>query len=180
MAEGNRYMPIQFAVAKCTLPVAGSVCFKLTGLKTFYVTSQPVYIWPGANPYQAIAQAGITSVLSVRDPAEYILPLTPFDLTETDQLVLNGVAYGNIPLPHIAMTQAQFNQQGFNIAKALNEWQQPCLVHCSSGDRASAAFACYLISFCGFSHKDALALAQGLALKNAQFIDYLNAYPLPK
>jgi hypothetical protein len=43
-------MPINFAVAKCTLPVAHDVCFKLTGLKTFYVTSQPVYIWPGASP----------------------------------------------------------------------------------------------------------------------------------
>ncbi len=128
-------MPIDFAVSKCTLPTAGDVCFKLTGLKTFYVTSQPVYIWPGANPYQAIAQAGIGSVLSVRDPAEYILPLTPFDLTETDQLILNGVAYGNIPLPHIAMSQAQFDRQGADIARALNEWKQPGLVHCSSGDR---------------------------------------------
>ena len=69
---------------------------------------------------------------------------------------------------------------GFAIARALNEGQQPCLVHCSSGDRASAAFGCYLISFCGFSHKEALAFAQGLALQNAQFIAYLNAYPLPK
>jgi hypothetical protein len=113
-------MPINLAVAKCTLPVAHDVCFKLTGLKTFYVTSQPVYIWPGASPYQAIAQAGINSVLSVRDPAEYIAPLTPFDLTETDQLVLDSIAYSNIPLPHIAMTQAQFNAQGLNIAKTLN------------------------------------------------------------
>jgi protein tyrosine phosphatase (PTP) superfamily phosphohydrolase (DUF442 family) len=173
-------MPINLAVAKCTLPVAHDVCFKLTGLKTFYVTSQPVYIWPGASPYQAIAQAGINSVLSVRDPAEYIAPLVPFDLTETDQLVLNSIAYSNIPLPHIAMTQAQFNAQGLNIAKTLNGWEQPGLIHCSSGDRASAAFACYLISFCGFTNKEALAFAQGLALQNAQFIAYLSAYPPPK
>ncbi len=173
-------MPVNFAVAKCTLPVAHDVCFKLTGLKTFYVTSQPVYVWPGASPYQAIAQAGIASVLSVRDPAEYISPLTPFDLTETDQLVLNSVATSNVPLPHIAMSQAQFNAQGFNIATTLNGWQQPGLVHCSSGDRASAAFGCYLISFCGFTNAQALAFAQGLALQNAQFIAYLSAYPPPK
>jgi protein tyrosine phosphatase (PTP) superfamily phosphohydrolase (DUF442 family) len=173
-------MPINFAVSKCTLPMAGDVCFKLTGLKTFYVTSQPVYIWPGASPYQAIAQAGITSVLSVRDPAEYVLPLTPFDLTETDQLILNGVAYSNIPLPHIAMSQTLFDRQGFHIARALNEWEKPGLVHCSSGDRASAAFACYLISFCGFTHQQARDFAKGLALKNQQFIDYVMAYPPPK
>jgi protein tyrosine phosphatase (PTP) superfamily phosphohydrolase (DUF442 family) len=172
-------MPVNFAIAKCTLPVAGDVCFKLTGLKTFYVTSQPVYIWPGASPYQAIAQAGIASVLSVRDPAEYVLPLTPFDLTETDQLIQNGVAYSNIPLPHIAMSQAQFDRQALNVARALNKCAQPGLIHCSSGDRASAAFACYLISYCGFTPKQALSFAESLALKNPQFIQYLQAYPAP-
>ena len=90
----------------------GRCLLQATGLKIFYVTSQPVYIWPGANPYQAIAQAGIGAVLSVRDPAEYILPLTPFDLTETDQLILSGVATSNIPLPHIAMSQAQLAVTG--------------------------------------------------------------------
>jgi protein tyrosine phosphatase (PTP) superfamily phosphohydrolase (DUF442 family) len=173
-------MPINFAVSKCTLPTAGDVCFKLTGPKTFCVTSQPVYVWPGASPYQAIAQAGIGSVLSVRDAAEYVLPLTPFDLTETDQLILSGVAYSNIPLPHISMSQAQFDRQAHNVASTLNAWQQPGLIHCSSGDRASAAFACYLISFCGFTHQEARKFAESLALKNQQFIDYLNAYPLPK
>ena len=170
-------MSINFTVTKCTLPVAGGVCFKLTGPNTFYVTSQPVYVWPGASPYQAIAAAGITSVLSVRDPAEYILPLTPFDLTETDQLVLNSVAYSNIPLPHIAMSQAQFDQQALNVAGTLHQWKQPGLIHCSSGDRASAAFACYLISFGGFTNADAVNFAKGLALQNQQFIAYVNAYP---
>jgi protein tyrosine phosphatase (PTP) superfamily phosphohydrolase (DUF442 family) len=172
-------MPVNFAVAKCALPVAGDVCFKLSGSKTFYVTSQPVYLWPGNSPYQAIAQAGIASVLSVRDPAEYVLPLTPFDLTETDQLIHNGVAYSNIPLPHIAMSQAQFDRQGLHIARTLNKCAQPGMIHCSSGDRASAAFGCYLISFCGFTHQQALSFAEGLALKNPQFIQYLEAYPAP-
>jgi len=172
-------MPGHFAVAKCTLPVAGNVCFKLTGLKTFYVTSQPVYVWPGASPYQAIAQTGIASVLSVRDPAEYVLPLTPFDLTEADQLIQNGVAYSNIPLPHMAMSQAQFDHQGSSVARAINKCAQPGLVHCSTGDRASAAFGCYLISYCGFTHQQALKLAESLALKNQQFIQYLAAYPAP-
>ncbi|QPF85726.1 hypothetical protein IC762_05295 [Bradyrhizobium genosp. L] len=171
-------MTINFAVTKFTLPVAHDVCFKLTGPNTFYVTSQPVYIWPGASPYQTIAQAklGIASALSVRDPAEYVSPLVPFDLTETDQWILNGVAYGNIPLPHIAMSQAQFNQQGHAVAATLNGWTQPGLLHCSSGDRASAAFACYLISYCGFTNAAALQFAQGLALKNPQFIGFVTGY----
>jgi hypothetical protein len=174
-------MPVTFTVSQCTLPTAGNVCFKLTGSgKTFYVTSQPNYLWPGENPYQMIAQAGIAAVLSVRDAAEFILPLTPFDLTETDQLILNNVAYSNVPLPHIAMPQAQFNQQAFNVATAINSWQQPGLIHCSTGDRASAAFAAYLISFVGYSNAQALDVATSLALRNAQFVDYVKAYKPPK
>ena len=170
-------MAITFTVSKANLPVAHDVGFKLTGPNTFYVTSQPVYAWPGASPYQAIAQAGIPSLVSVRDSAEYINPLVPFDLTETDQLILNGVTFSNIPLPHIPMTQVQFNQQGHAIAKILNDWKAPGLVHCSSGDRASAAFACYLITYCGYTSQNALAIAQGqLALKNQQFINYVSAY----
>ena len=169
-------MAIAFTVTKANLPVAHDVCFKLTGPNTFYVSSQPVYIWPGASPYSAIGQAGITSLVSVRDPLEYVSPLVPFDLTETDQLIQSGVTYSNIPLPHIAMSQAQFNQQGHAVAKVLNDWTQPGLVHCSSGDRASAAFACYLITYCGYANQNALAFAQGLALKNQQFITYVSAY----
>ena len=82
---------IKFTSTKLSppLPVIENVCFKVTGdNRTFYVTSQPVYLWPGTSPYQAIAQAGITALVSVRDSSEYTIPFNPFDLTETDQLIL--------------------------------------------------------------------------------------------
>jgi protein tyrosine phosphatase (PTP) superfamily phosphohydrolase (DUF442 family) len=174
---------IKFTATKCSpsLPVIEKVCFKVTGdNRTFYVTSQPVYIWPGSSPYQAIAHAGIQAAVSVRDASEYIIPFNPFDLTETDQLILSGVAYSNIPLPHIAMSQALFDQQAFHVATALNAWQQPGLIHCSSGDRASAGFAAFLITCCGYSNVQALDFAlHHLALQNAQFIDYVKAYKPP-
>src|SRR5258708_26906559 len=104
-AQGTFPMPAtKFPSTKLSppLPVIENVCFKVTGDKrTFYVTSQPVYLWPGASPYQAIAQAGITALVSVRDSSEYTIPFNPFDLTETDQLILNSLAYTNIPLPQI-------------------------------------------------------------------------------
>ena len=68
---------IKFTAIKCSpsLPVIEKVCFTVTGdNRTFYVTSQPVYIWPGASPYQAIAQAGVQAVVSVRDAAETSIP----------------------------------------------------------------------------------------------------------
>ena len=64
-----------------------NVCFKVTGdNRTFYITSLPVNIWPGASPYQAIEQAGIKAVVSVHESSEYALLFNPCDLTETDQL----------------------------------------------------------------------------------------------
>jgi hypothetical protein len=61
-------MPTTLKVSHCSLPVAGNVCFSITG--GYYVTAQPIYVWPGQSPYQVIARAGILSVLSVRDPQE--------------------------------------------------------------------------------------------------------------
>jgi hypothetical protein len=175
---------IKFTATKCSpsLPVIEKVCFRVTGdNRTFYVTSQPVYIWPGASPYQAIAQAGVEAVVSVRDASEYIIPFNPFDLTETDQLILNSVATSNIPLPHIAMSQALFDRQAFHVAATLNGWRQPGLIHCSSGDRASAGFAAFLITYCRYSNQQALDFAlHHLALQNQQFVDYVKAYQPPR
>ena len=175
---------IKFTATKCSpsLPVIEQVCFRVTGgSRTFYITSQPVYLWPGSSPYQAIAQAGVQAVVSVRDSSEYAIPFNPFDLTETDQLILSGVACSNIPLPHIAMSQALFDAQAFHVATALNAWQPPGLIHCSSGDRASAGFAAFLITCCGYSNAQALDFAlHELALQNQQFVDYVKAYTPPK
>jgi protein tyrosine phosphatase (PTP) superfamily phosphohydrolase (DUF442 family) len=163
------------------LAVAAGVCFKVVGdNRTFYGTSQPVYIWAGASPYQTMAQAGIQALVAVRDASETIIPFNPFDLTETDQLILSNVAYSNIPLPHIAMSQALFDRQAFHVATALNGWKQPGLIHCSSGDRASAGFAAFLITCCGYSNQQALNFAlHHLALQNQQFLDYVQAYKPP-
>ena len=171
-------MPTKLTVTPCILPVAGNVCFDVDA--TWYVTAQPIYVWPGTSPYQIIAQAGIATVLSVRDPQEVILPLTPVDLTEVSQLISNGVAFTNVPFPHIAMTQAEFNQQAFKAATVIKQWPTPLLVHCSTGDRASAAFAAYLITYGGLSNSDAVTFArEQLALANPQFIAWLEAYTVP-
>ena len=176
-------MPITFTVTTCSLPVAGDVCFNVVNTSnnaTYYVTAQPIYVWPGTSPYPIIGQAGIQTVLSVRDPQEVILPLTPVDLTEVSQLISSNVAFTNVPLPHIAMTQDQFNQQAYKAATVINDWPNPLLVHCSTGDRASAAFAAFLITYCGYNNDAALAFAiQKLALQNQQFMAWLQVYQPP-
>jgi protein tyrosine phosphatase (PTP) superfamily phosphohydrolase (DUF442 family) len=168
-------MPNTLSVTRCTLPVAGDVCFSIDG--GYYVTAQPIYIWPGQNPYQIIGQSGIKTVLSVRDALEVTLPLTPFDLTEVSQLISSSVGAVNVPLPHIAMTQVQFDQQAAKAAAVIKEWPKPILIHCSTGDRASAAFAAFLITYGGYTNQQAVTFATTqLALQNAQFIGWLQAY----
>jgi protein tyrosine phosphatase (PTP) superfamily phosphohydrolase (DUF442 family) len=166
---------VQFSVTNGSLPVYDSgPCKIVTGNNsTYYVTAQP-------TAYPPIGNAGIASVLCVRDPSETTQP-NAFDITEADNLIPQHVSYTNVPLPHVpAMTQGQFNMQACNAAVVINSWAAPLLVHCSTGDRASAAFAVFMIQFCGWPNADAADFAQTkLALANALFIQQVNNYTQP-
>jgi protein tyrosine phosphatase (PTP) superfamily phosphohydrolase (DUF442 family) len=192
-------MAIQFNVETVALPCAGSVALRVTSAKpalTFYVTAQPVYQLSRTgdleSPYAVFAKAGIKSLVSVRDPSEIADQPNAYDLTESGQLIINGVSFTNTPLPHFIqvtptpgapqtdLTQAQFNMQATNAATALANWTAPALVHCSTGDRASAVFAIYLILSCGYSNAEALAFATGkLVLQNAAFKGFVAGYKKP-
>jgi len=164
-----------FDVSNASLPVYDNgACKLVTGNNaTYYVTAQP-------TAYPPIGAAGIRSVLCVRDPSETTQP-NAFDVTEADNLIPQPVSYTNVPLPHVpAMTQGQFNMQAYNEAVVINSWTGPLLVHCSTGDRASAAFAVFMIQFCGWPNADAANFAQSeLALANALFIQQVNNYAQP-
>jgi protein tyrosine phosphatase (PTP) superfamily phosphohydrolase (DUF442 family) len=166
---------VVFNVTSGSLPVYGNgPCKIVTGNdSTWYVTAQP-------TAYPPIQSAGIASVLCVRDPSETAQP-NAFDVTEADSLIPLNVGYTNVPLPHVpAMTQAQFNMQAYSAAVVIDDWQGPLLVHCSTGDRASAAFAVFMIQFCGWPNAQAANFAQTqLALANATFIQQVNAYKQP-
>jgi protein tyrosine phosphatase (PTP) superfamily phosphohydrolase (DUF442 family) len=161
-----------FNVAKASLPVYNNgACKRVTGNNlVYYVTAQP-------TAYPPIKQAGIRSVLCVRDPSETTQP-NAFDIKEADSLIPLPVSYTNVPLPHVpAMMQGQFDMQAYNAAVAINSWTGPLLVHCSTGDRASAAFAVFMIQFCGWPNAQAASFAQAeLALANALFIQQVKHY----
>jgi protein tyrosine phosphatase (PTP) superfamily phosphohydrolase (DUF442 family) len=171
-------MAFELTATPCSLPVANNVCFNLG---TYVVTAQPIYNNPtNENPYQAIAAFGVKSVVSVRDPQEIIQEPNPYDLTESQQLILNSVTYANVSLPHVTMTQQQFNAQAYQVATAIKNGVTPVLIHCSSGDRASAAFAVFLITYFAVPNSVAVNFATSqLALQNQQFIAYVTAYQAP-
>jgi protein tyrosine phosphatase (PTP) superfamily phosphohydrolase (DUF442 family) len=191
-------MAIAFNVKPFALPTANNVSLQVTSTEpalTFYVTAQPIYSMAGQQlqiPYAAIARAGIKSVVSVRDPSEILDQTNPFDLTEPGQLIINGAGFANAPLPHYIpstptpgapqqeLTQAEFNVQAYAAAMAINSWPQPLLVHCSTGDRASAAFASYLVAYCGYANRAALDFATGkLVLQNAAFKTFVLGFAKP-
>jgi uncharacterized protein (TIGR01244 family) len=169
-------MKIPLVVKKCSLPVYDKVCFDLGAQ---FVTAQP--IWRGKNsPYAAIAKAGVRTVLCARDPQEVTADPNPFDIAEASELVLQGVAYTNVPLPHISMTQAAFNRQAADANAVINTAQAPVLIHCSTGDRASAAFAVHLVLRYGVPNKDAVRFAKTkLALQNQQFVEWVLGFSAP-
>lgn len=166
---------VTFSVTIGSLPVYNNgACKIVTGNNaTYYVMAQP-------TAYPPIGQAGIVSVLCVRDPSETTQP-NAFDITEADSLIPQPVSYTNVPLPHVpAMTQSQFNMQAYNAACVIDAWPGPLLVHCSTGDRASAAFAVFMIQFCGWPNQAAVTFAQKeLALANATFIQQVTNYTKP-
>jgi len=174
-------MPLPPKPALCSLPVFANTCFNMG---RWIVTAQPN---PGAANYTTIAQSGVTSILCVRDPSESNATTNPFDLEEAMDTVTTGMSWTNVPLAHftnLTTLQAQpfFNLQATKAARVIDQatrqmgWTLPILIHCSSGDRASAAFACYLIDYHNVSNKDAVAFATNdLAL--AAFAPFVNNYP---
>jgi protein tyrosine phosphatase (PTP) superfamily phosphohydrolase (DUF442 family) len=174
-------MPLPPPPAKCSLPVLNGTCFNMG---RWIVTSQPT---PGASSYLTIAKSGVTSILCVRDPSESTASTNPFDINEAMDTVTTGMSSTNVPLAHFTnMTtqQAQpfFNRQATLAARVIDEatqqqsWTLPILIHCSSGDRASAAFACFLIDYAGVSNADAVTFATTyLAL--GTFTPFVQNYP---
>jgi protein tyrosine phosphatase (PTP) superfamily phosphohydrolase (DUF442 family) len=147
----------------------------------FYVTGQP------ASPaYAAIAGAGITSVVCVRQPGEAVAPPPvppppPFDTTEATVLAQLGVAYQNIPITR-TMSQQQFDVEATEAAIAIliAFAQGPALIHCSTGDRASSVCAVGLILAAGLSNSDAVDYAtNSLLLANSAMIELVLGYTPP-
>ncbi len=140
-----------------------------------YVTGQP---YP--DGYMQIANAGVKWVVCVRNPDE-TTSTPPFDNNEAESLLQNAVLYVNVPVTH-GMPQGAFNDAATVAVLQMLILQAagPLLIHCSSGDRASAVYAVAMIAVGGASNQDAADYAQEyLLLANQQIIDYVLAYEQP-
>jgi protein tyrosine phosphatase (PTP) superfamily phosphohydrolase (DUF442 family) len=136
----------------------------------FYVTAQPT------DPLglETANGLGIQSVVCLRDSAETANPpYLPFDFSEDMTLTTLGMNYVDIPIPH-EISQTQFDVRAGVVLAALERLPQPLLMHCSSGDRASALWAVHLIVDCGLSTADAILYAEMSGLD--AFIPFVENY----
>jgi protein tyrosine phosphatase (PTP) superfamily phosphohydrolase (DUF442 family) len=143
------------------------------GQPLWYVTGQPQ-----PDAYAQIAGAGIGTVISLRLANE---THPPIDLNEASELYALDLTYSNLPIAH-PMEQGLFDVMATMAALGLlfQGGDAPPLVHCSSGDRASAIFAVMLIATESCSTADALAFAQSsLFLANPAVIANVQNYSVP-
>jgi|SRR5918911_3479230 uncharacterized protein (TIGR01244 family) len=162
-------MPNDYTPVKVNAPIvtAGQNCWQIGDQ---YITAQPT----DPEGLTAASQLGIQSVICLRDATEAANPpYLAFDPDEDQELIKLGMNFVNIPVPH-GIPQEQFNTRARAVLAVLNELPQPILMHCSSGDRASALWAIHLIVKCGLTKQEAINYAKMSGLE--VFIPYVENY----
>lgn len=168
-------MDQDYTPVKVSAPVVteGQNCWRVD---SFYITAQPI---DPQGLEVAASQLGVKSIVCLRDSAETAKPpYPPFDFGEDSMATALDMCFVNVPFPH-GMSQAQFDLRAGVVLAALAELPRPLLMHCSSGDRASALWAVHLIRDCGLTNEEAIAYAEQSGL--AVFKPYVQKYaPPPK
>lgn len=162
----NDYTPVKVD-APIVLP--GQNCWRVGD---YYITAQPTDP-VGLTEAKRFA---IQSVVCLRDAAEAANPpYLPFDAEEDTVLTEFAMNFVNIPFPHsTALTQDLFDIRAGSVLAVLRQLPKPLLMHCSSGDRASALWAIHLIVDCGLTKADAIKYAEMSGL--AVFLPYVEGY----
>lgn len=111
---------------------------------------------PDAATFDLAREKGISMVINLRAPAE-------FDWDEQNAAKDAGLNYYNIPL---IGEEHSFDPQVINQLSAVvkQHGNDPILVHCSSGNRASAWLAIYLVNEHNIDLEKAIALAKKTGL----------------
>jgi protein tyrosine phosphatase (PTP) superfamily phosphohydrolase (DUF442 family) len=164
-------MAQDYTPVKVDAPVVteGQNCWRVGD---FYITAQPT----DPQGLQAANQLGVVSIICLRDSAEGPNPpYLPFDPQEDIAATKLGMAFVNVPFPHAPFfSQEQFDLRAGVVLDALGSLPRPLLMHCSSGDRASALWAAHLIRDCGLTNAQAIAYAEQSGL--AVFKPYVENY----
>jgi len=134
--------------------------------------AEPVSGWvtggqPTEQQLSAFKKAGGEVVLDNRDPMEP----RPFD--EPATVRATGLEYISLPIVHGAVTTDTMKQ----MHQALKKLEgRRALLHCSSGNRTSAALIPYLMIDKKMEQDDAVDLAMSIGLRSAELMEIAVQY----
>jgi len=134
--------------------------------------AEPVVGWitggqPTEQQLKAFKAAGGQVVLDNRDPMEP----RPFD--EPASVRAAGLEYISLPIVHGAVTTDTMKQ----MHQALKKLEgRKALLHCSSGNRTSAALIPYLMVDKKMEQDDAVDLAMSIGLRSAELMEIAVQY----
>ena len=122
---------------------------------------------PSAEQMQAAAEAGIRTVIDLRDPMEP----RPFDEAATAAEL--GLTYINAPVTPGTLTDATLERV---LAAVRAHTDTPTMLHCASANRVGAALIPYFILDRGMSEQDAVDAAMLVGLRSAEMMEWGVAY----
>jgi len=134
--------------------------------------AEPVSGWitggqPTEQQLKAFKAAGGEVVLDNRDPMEP----RPFDEPTTVRAA--GLEYISLPIVHGAVTADTMKQMHMALQRLEGK---KALLHCSSGNRTSAALIPYLMIDKQMEQEDAVDLAMSLGLRSAELMEIAVEY----
>jgi len=134
--------------------------------------AEPVPGWvTGGQPTEqqltAFKNAGGEVVLDNRDPMEP----RPFD--EPAAVRATGLEYQSLPIVHGAVTSDTMKQMHEMLRRLAG---RKALLHCSSGNRTSAALIPYLMIEQNMEQEDAVELAMRNGLRSAELMEIALSY----
>ena len=134
--------------------------------------AEPVPGWvtggqPSEQQLKAFKAAGGEVVVDNRDPMEP----RPFD--EPKAVRALGLEYVSLPIVHGAVTAATMQQMHATLKKLEGK---KALLHCSSGNRTSAALIPYLMIDQKMEQDDAVDLAMRGGLRSAELMELAVEY----
>src|SRR5213076_1290848 len=144
----------------------------LTAVSGLPNAAEPVAGWitggqPTEQQLKAFKSAGGEVVVDNRDPMEP----RPFDEPATVRAL--GLQYVSLPLVHGAVTKDPMKQMHAAVKKLEG---RKALLHCSSGNRTSAALIPYLMIDKKMEQEDAVDLAMSIGLRSAELMEIAVTY----
>lgn len=142
------------ALSEVTGPESWGGVDNVMHVRHLYFSAQP-----DEETLQVAQSNGVEVVVNLRPPAEQ-----RWDEKSASQQL--GFAYYNVPVSRGSGTLSRESMEAIDEI-IRNHPEQPILLHCSSGNRASAWFATHLVADHGMTIDDAIAVARKTGLTRA-------------